>query len=311
MIRVVLESLAQDTKNVSITNPELVLQTHDLSEVSSILRQVEEAVADGYVAAGIIAYEAGYHFLPGMPRVSGGSFPLVWFALSRKYGTEASFAPGEGETATVTDLALDTTLREYTEAIETIRSQIEEGNTYQVNFTIRYRGRLNGSPAALYRELRTKQRVAYAAYIETPDWSVLSLSPELFYRKRDKQIWARPMKGTSPRGRTLQEDAERSVQLAGSDKERAENLMIVDLLRNDLGKICEPGSIRVSRPLIVERYDTVLQMTSEIEGRTRKDLSLLETMQALFPSGSVTGAPKLRTMQIIRRLEKSPRGVFC
>jgi para-aminobenzoate synthetase / 4-amino-4-deoxychorismate lyase len=307
---VLLESLVHDTRIIRIDRPERIIQTHNLSEVSNVLEQVDDAVNTGYLAAGFISYEAGFHFLPGMPVLPETSFPLVWFAITRDYDSKTAEHFAEPEPAVIKDLALDTTLDEYTGAIESIRREIEWGNTYQVNYTMRYRGAFQGSTRRLYSELRSKQRVPYAALIETPEWSVLSLSPELFYRKRGNQITMRPMKGTSRRGRTLEEDAQFAQQLRNSEKERAENLMIVDLLRSDLGKFCEAGSIHVTQALVVERYDTVLQMTSEIEGTVKAELSLLETMRALFPSGSVTGAPKMRTMQIIQRLEKSPRNIY-
>jgi para-aminobenzoate synthetase / 4-amino-4-deoxychorismate lyase len=309
MTHVLLESLLHDTRTIRIENPEQILETHDLSRVSSILKDIDEAVSSGYVAVGFISYEAGFHFLPGMPAVPPAAFPLVWFALSRNYDSNSIDFTVAGPIE-IDELELDVTQEEHSDVIESIRKEIEHGYTYQVNYTMRYRGKFSGSPRALYGELRRKQRVPFAAYLETSDWSVLSLSPELFYHKQGNRIVMRPMKGTSRRGRTLEEDAMLAKQLQSSDKERAENLMIVDLLRNDLGKICEPGSIEVKQPLIVERYDTVLQMTSVIEGTMRAGISLPDTMRALFPSGSVTGAPKVSTMQIIHRLEKSPRNIY-
>ena len=313
---VLLESLLgkeEERRNIWIRDPEQILQTNSSAEVSSVLRAVDEAVMAGMTAVGFLSYEAGYHFLPGMPEAKANPFPLAWFALTGKPETKVPphFFEADTETEPTTeDLALDTTREEYARSLQSIRNHIERGNTYQVNFTMRYRGAFSGSPRLLYQQLRRKQRVDYAAYIETADWIVLSLSPELFFRKKGNRIFMRPMKGTSHRGRTPEEDAFLSNQLSGSEKERAENLMIVDLLRNDLGKICESGSIHVTRPLVVERYDTVLQMTSEIEGTLLRDVTLLDSMRAMFPSGSVTGAPKVRTMQIIHELEKSPRRIY-
>jgi para-aminobenzoate synthetase / 4-amino-4-deoxychorismate lyase len=312
MTIVLLETLlptSDETKNIYISNPEKIVQASDISRVAKALREVEDAVSSGYLAAGFISYETGYHFLPNMPAVSS-AFPLVWFALSKTYDTQAPPDFDAHNVAELQNLSLDTTLKEYSRAIASIREQIAEGNTYQVNYTMRYRGEFKGSSRTLYRQLCRKQRVPYAAYMETDQWSVISLSPELFFRRKGNRLLMRPMKGTARRGRTLKEDRELAQELLNSEKERAENLMIVDLLRNDLGKVCEAGTVSVSQPLVVERYETVLQMTSQIEGNARTDLSFGELMRAVFPSGSVTGAPKLRTMQIIQQLEKSSRGVY-
>jgi para-aminobenzoate synthetase/4-amino-4-deoxychorismate lyase len=312
MTVVLLETLIggnEESKNIWISNPERIVQTSDVSRVDEALWDVEDAVSSGYLAAGFISYETGYHFLPNMPVVSSG-FPLVWFALTKTYENQA---PGDFETrdiAELHDLTLDTTPDEYSRAIASIREHIADGNTYQVNYTMRYRGEFRGSTRTLYRQLCRKQRVSYAAYVETDQWSIISLSPELFFRRKGNRLLMRPMKGTARRGRTLTEDRVLATELLNSAKERAENLMIVDLLRNDLGKVCEAGTVSVSQPLVVERYETVLQMTSQIEGVARKDLSFGELMKAVFPSGSVTGAPKLRTMQIIEQLEKSPRRIY-
>jgi para-aminobenzoate synthetase/4-amino-4-deoxychorismate lyase len=313
VISILLETILpsrNESRNIWIDDPEIILETRTLSDVPKILKTVDQAVSDGSIAVGFLSYEAGYGFLPNMPRISVPDFPLAWFALNRTYEREVPQTFVGDDFASVDHLKLNTSAEEYKAAIDRIRKEIEMGYTYQVNFTIRYQGRLQGSSRALYRQLRSKQRVPYGAFIETPDWTVLSFSPELFFRSTGDRIVMRPMKGTSRRGRTLEEDAQWAAQLSASEKERAENRMIVDLLRNDLGKICEPGSIHVTNPLTVERYDTVLQMTSGIEGRLRTGIQLPDTMKALFPSGSVTGAPKIRTMQIIHDLEKSPRGIY-
>src|SRR4029453_805346 len=146
---------------------------------------------------------------------------------------------------------------------------------------------------------RSQQRVNYAAYIETEEWAILSLSPELFFRKEGQNVMMKPMKGTAPRGRTLEEDQVNAEALRNSEKERSENLMIVDLLRNDLGKVCETGSIQVEQAMEIEKYETLLQMTSSLKGRLKTDVTMTDLLRATFPSGSVTGAPKVRTMQII------------
>lgn len=294
--------------------PEIVLQTSRAAEIVPVLQEVERLVSDGYFAAGFLTYEAGYVFLPKLPSPPAIDLPLIWFGLSREVQKNMPVPPHSAfqneHQPMMADLALNVDQEAYKNSIQRIRNYIAKGDTYQVNYTMRYRGCFYGSPAALYKQLRKKQRVSYAAYIETDDWTILSLSPELFFRKRNKEITVRPMKGTAPRGRTLQEDQDNARKLISSPKETSENLMIVDLLRNDLGKVCDPGSIHVTSAMEVERYETLLQMTSNIRGTLKPDVKLTDLMRATFPSGSVTGAPKLRTMQIIQELEREPRSVY-
>ena len=312
MAIILLETLLtrpDEQRTICLRDPQKILATNELGKVTEVLNEVDAEVSSGAIAVGFVSYEAGFHFLPGMPPAPPTRLPLVWFAVQHDYKSEALPSFDE-EAVTVNQLELDTSADEYSRAIDKIKRHIERGNTYQVNYTIRLKGTYSGSPLGLYRQLRLKQPVPYAAYIETDEWSVLSLSPELFFRRLGNRIVMRPMKGTAPRGRTLEEDGFFAETLASSEKERAENLMIVDLLRNDLGKICEPGSIHVARPLEVERYETVLQMTSTIEGTIQPNRGLSETFHALFPSGSITGAPKIRTMQIIHEIEKSPRQIY-
>ena len=200
---------------------------------------------------------------------------------------------------------------EFSDAIARIHAYLEAGDTYQVNYTYRLRFDAFGSPIALYRRLRASQPVPYGALIALPDGrTVLSLSPELFVQHVESELTARPMKGTAAATGDAQQDATRAAALAADPKTRAENLMIVDLLRNDLGRIAVSGSVRVPSLFDVQRYSSVLQMTSTISATLRKDATLADLISALFPCGSITGAPKRRTMQIIRELEKEPRGLY-
>ncbi len=310
MALAVLETLRlseEDRSNYAITHPEAILKCQKPEEIQSLLEALDLAVERGYFAIGFVSYEAGFNFLPHLPPIEAGEFPLAWFALSKN--PQKAPVPMEGSFE-VRDLQLSLSCEEYHDSIESIKGSIEAGDTYQVNFTMRYRGKFSGSPRGLYRELCRKQRVSYAAYIETEEWAVLSLSPELFFRRRGRDIRMRPMKGTAPRGRTLEEDEVNVRALQESPKEQSENLMIVDLLRNDLGKICETGSIRVETPMRVERYETLFQMTSTIDGTLRKGTGIKDLFCATFPCGSVTGAPKIRTMQIIHALEQAPRRIY-
>jgi len=199
---------------------------------------------------------------------------------------------------------------EYAAALKRIREYILAGDVYQVNFTFPFRGKFKGDPAAWFSALAARQPAAYQAYIECGQFRILSFSPELFFTRHGKQITVRPMKGTCPRGRWLQEDREQAARLLASEKDRAENLMIVDLLRNDLGRIARPGSVEVKKLFALERHPTLWQMTSTIQARARTGVGLEEGLAALFPCGSVTGAPKIRAMEIIAELEVWPRGLY-
>ena len=200
---------------------------------------------------------------------------------------------------------------EYDAAIERIRELIAAGHTYQVNHTLRLRAVIAGDERGFYRDLCLAQRGGYCALLDLGRFRVLSASPELFFRLDDRRITVRPMKGTAPRGRWRAEDDDIRSRLLGSEKDRAENAMIVDLLRNDLGRVCVPGSIEVQRMFEAERYETVWQLTSTIAGDLRDGVTVLDTFRSLFPSGSVTGAPKVRTTRIIADLEGSARGAYC
>ena len=306
-----LRPAGNEQKSFQIQDPEEVLQCFSLEEVGPLLQKVESRARDGCLAAGFVTYEAGFAFLPAMPEAEPPPLPLVWFAVTRRPRfVKCGEFEGASDRSDVKGLALSKSPEQYGEAIERIKRHIERGDTYQVNYTMRYRGTHEGSPLSLYQRLRSRQRVNYAAFIQTDAWAVISLSPELFFRRSGRTVIMRPMKGTAARGRTLREDEAQARSLRESPKETSENLMIVDLLRNDLGKICEPGSIRVSSPMQVEKYETLLQMTSTIEGRLLDSCGTADLFEATFPSGSVTGAPKVRTMQIIHELESEPRGIY-
>jgi para-aminobenzoate synthetase / 4-amino-4-deoxychorismate lyase len=287
-----------------------------LDEVVPALREVAAAVESGFHAAGFVTYEAGAgiepHFAARSPREG---LPLLWFGIftERREGEPtipALDANRAGEAFRVGPLTPSVTEEQYMEAVARIRGWIAAGDSYQVNHTFRLRGTLHGSEEALYAHLCRAQRSAYCAHITLPRYSILSASPELFFRLRGDRIELRPMKGTRPRGRWSAEDEARAAELLDSPKDRAENLMIVDLLRNDVGRIARFGSVNVPRLFEIERYPTVHQMTSTITATLRPDVSLDAIFAALFPSGSVTGAPKIRTSEIIRELEDSPRGPY-
>ncbi|HEY0150462.1 MAG TPA: aminodeoxychorismate synthase component I [Longimicrobium sp.] len=282
-----------------------------VEDVLPVLAEVEAATDAGLHAVGFVAYEAAPAFDAALTtRPPDPRLPLAWFALfSRREETAPDEAPhgqfelGDWETATSQPA--------YFQRVGEIRELIAAGDTYQVNYTLRLRAPFRGDTVALYESLARAQRSAFCAYLEVDGSAIISASPELFFGFRDGELVMRPMKGTRPRGRFPAEDAALAAELLASPKERAENLMIVDLLRNDAGRVAEPGSVRVERMFEVERYETVHQLTSTIRARPRAGTRLTDIFRALFPCGSVTGAPKVRTMQIIADVEDEPRGVYC
>ena len=199
----------------------------------------------------------------------------------------------------------------YHSGFQRIKSEIEKGNTYQVNYTMRLQSKFEGDDFAFFDRLKRAQRSNYSAYLNVGTHRILSASPELFFRWEDGQLITRPMKGTVKRGTTLKMDQLNADWLAASEKNQAENYMIVDLLRNDLGMIAEPGSVKVPQLKEIEKYPTVWQMTSTITADTNPETTIIDIFKALFPCGSITGAPKIKTMEIIADIENSPREVYC
>ena len=280
-------------------------------EVIDALSQVERAAADGLYAAGFVAYEAATALnndLPDNPPLEG--LPLVWFAIFRERHTVAA---GAGLTKSADEVALEPrkNFKDYSVDVESIRDYIAAGDCYQVNHTFPLYGTFTGNPQELYARISAVQRAPFCAFLDTGRFAILSASPELFFALKDGKITTRPMKGTAKRGRWAGEDLAAIEQLRQSPKEMAENLMIVDLLRSDLGIIAETGSVSVDSLFKVETYPTVHQMTSTVSAKLRPGTTLTDIFKALFPCGSVTGAPKRRSMEIIASLECSPRGVYC
>ncbi len=294
---------------LSFPIPRRTVATHAPSEVWSALEEVRNGVvSQGLWAVGLVAYEAA----PGLDRAltchPPGGCPLLWFGLCEA----PSVVPGPAVPKEETNLggAWQPTLTdaEHAREIRRIRELIRAGDSYQVNLTYRLRQAFTGDPFGLFAHLCAAQHPRYGAYLDLGDWVVCSASPELFFLQEGDRVQCQPMKGTAARGMTLAGDQERAEALRGSQKERAENLMIVDMVRNDLGRIAEIGSVQVPELFRLEKYRTLWQLTSRVEARTRADP--LEVLAALFPAASITGAPKRRTMDIIAELETGPRGLY-
>jgi para-aminobenzoate synthetase / 4-amino-4-deoxychorismate lyase len=298
------------------SSPLAVLRAYAPADVAPLLRALDAHSAKGNWCAGFLTYEAGYALdAGGFEDPPAGSGPLAWFGV---YEAPTPLAPEDVERllASAGDYGLENgrfslDRAEYARRIDVVRRHIREGDVYQINLTAPYRFAFAGDPLGLYRDLRRKQRVSYGAAIRDGDRTILSLSPELFVRRDGSRLAARPMKGTARRGAGAQEDRQRGAWLAADPKNRAENLMIVDLLRNDLARVAEAESVHVPDLFSVERYATLWQMTSTVEARVRDGIGVADVLAATFPCGSVTGAPKHRAMQIIRTLEDEPRGVYC
>jgi para-aminobenzoate synthetase/4-amino-4-deoxychorismate lyase len=306
-------------RSLVLTGARDVVVARELDDVVAALRDVQGAVAGGLWAAGFVAYEAAPAFddaLSVRRRPIEGPFsglPLVWFGLYDEATGVEPLAPRADHPAAyaVSTWSASISETQYRSRVGVIRDHVADGDTYQVNFSMRLRAAFSGDPFDLYRDLVLAQRGAYGAYLDVDRFRVLSASPERFFRIVGREICTRPMKGTTARGRWQEEDAAAAQRLRASAKDRAENLMIVDLLRNDLGKIAESGSVRADKLLTLERYETIWQLTSEISAELSPDVDLVSVLQALFPPGSVTGAPKARSMEIIAALEHSARGVYC
>jgi para-aminobenzoate synthetase/4-amino-4-deoxychorismate lyase len=302
-----------------LAEPVGVIEARRPSEVVGAIDAAGSAAARGLWAGGFVAYEAAPGLDPELSvhvRAADDPFaelPLAWFALFERKEDLPRLEPGRvdpsGSVGSPWRPSVDRAT--YDAAVERIRELIAAGHTYQVNHTIRLRAMIRGDERGFYRDLCLAQRGGYAAFLDLGRFRVLSASPELFFRIDGDRITTKPMKGTAPRGRWSAEDEEIAARLVASSKERAENAMIVDLLRNDLGRICRTGSVEVERMVEAERFETVWQLTSTIEGDLRPEITLLDTFRALFPSGSVTGAPKVRTTRIIADLEDSARGTYC
>ena len=294
------------------TKPIKELKTRNLDQVEALLREVEAYQEQGFYAVGYVSYEAAPAFEKKFavhPAPLMGEY-LLYFTIHEK--VETLPFPEDYEAVDLpANWKEEVEAPAYQEAIKTIHHHIRQGDTYQVNYTVQLSQELKADPLAIYNRLVVEQKAHYNAFIQHDDVSILSISPELFFEQDDRLLTTRPMKGTTRRGLTNQADLKEATWLEADPKNRAENMMIVDLLRNDMNRISEIGSEQVTRLCQVEQYSTVWQMTSTIESRLRPEVDLVQAFQALFPCGSITGAPKISTMEIIQNTELAPRGVYC
>ncbi|WNZ90167.1 aminodeoxychorismate synthase component I [Streptococcus iniae] len=285
----------------------------EISEVGQVLQSVSDYQAKGYYVVGYVSYEATSYFDANLctHQKNLGQEYYAYFTVHD--ACQNTPIPRDYESIKLPNNWLSLIQeKEYQRAIEQIHHEMRQGNTYQVNFTTQLTQELPFEESlAIYNRLVVEQGAGYNAYVAHDQVAIISASPELFFKKEDKTIITRPMKGTTKRGPSLQADKAQYNWLIQDPKNRSENMMIVDLLRNDMGKICQTGTVQVTKLCQLEQYSTVWQMTSTIEGQLLEDKGLVSIFDALFPCGSITGAPKVSTMNIITRLEKEPRGVYC
>ncbi len=304
--RIILQD-REGSRWLQFRKPHVIITTNEIDEVMEQLATIERMVNEqGLFAAGFISYEASPAFDSALVVRQPSSLPIIWFGL---YDCpEEIAAPSTSGTYNLGSWQPSVTKAQYDQAFFQIKDLIAAGRTYQVNYTLRLRSRFTGSPWALFQDLVQAQESDYAAYLDLGSVAICSASPEMFFELDGTRLTARPMKGTAPRGRTLDEDNQLVDWLYHSEKNRAENVMIVDMIRNDIGRVSETGTVSVPRLFDIERYPTLLQMTSTVTGRS--EAGVADIMAALFPCASITGAPKVSTMQHIAALESAPRGIY-
>ena len=284
-------------------------EAHNLGEVIGCIRDAEAAAQDAWVVMAI-AYEASAAFEPAARTADRppAGMPYVWWAA---FADRLDVPPPDFGPSPVIDRTRSPNVLPFPSAVAEVRRRIAAGDVYQVNVTDRVRGHYMGEPIDVYRALTGVQTCAHAAYIDLGDRVIASASPELFFRWEGDTITCRPMKGTAPRHPRTARDRQVAAELLASEKERAENVMIVDLMRNDLSRLATPFHVRVPELFTLERYETVWQLTSTVEADIESEISVVDVLAAVFPCGSVTGAPKLAAMEVIADLEAEPRGVYC
>ncbi len=289
-------------------NPHTVVAASHPEEVIASLQEIDSLRKHGAHVVGFIGYEAAVAFDSAFKTSSlPVALPLIWFGAYER--VEAIYPPTpSSRDYTLAPWTPSVSLHEYRASIDRIKDAIQGGDTYQVNYTMRLRSDFRGNPWALFLALHQAQQSIYACYINLGRYHICSVSPELFFSRSNDLLVCKPMKGTAKRGSSPLDDRLAEQRLRLSSKNRSENVMIVDMVRSDIGRIAVPGSVRVDGLFNVERYPTLFQMTSTVSARV--GASIIEVFRALFPCASVTGAPKVKTMEIIRELESEPRGIY-
>ncbi|MGM0441320.1 MAG: aminodeoxychorismate synthase component I [Elusimicrobiota bacterium] len=297
-------------KELTLTRPE---------DIPRYFKKLEK-LSEKYYLAGFFSYELGYFLEDIFNYKKEDKFPLAFFGVYEQPAVydhlkdkweAGNFRYPPRHKFKAKNLKLNMSRPEYVEKILKIKEHIRAGNIYQANFTLKYKFDFKGDPLSFYRDLKLRQKAGYNVFMEAGNFRILSFSPELFFKKEERSLNVKPMKGTVKRGKNIWGDREKKEFLENDPKNRAENVMIVDLLRNDMGRISMPGSVKVEKLFEVEKFRTLFQMTSTVKSRLEKGTKIFDIIKALFPSGSVTGAPKIKSMQILSRLEKEERKIYC
>lgn len=296
---------------LEFANPFEIAVARVPSDVRDVLARAEALAREGSWVAGFVCYEAGAAFDRAFRFRGESSLPLAWFAAFNSPVEPSLVNEGPPGSGGFGAWGASIERSGYDEQIDRILASIRAGDLYQVNHTIRLASRFDGDGRAIYHRVRARQPDGYCACLDLGRHKILSLSPELFFRRDGSLLTSKPMKGTLARQGSPVEDEVRARQLRECPKNRAENLMIVDLLRNDLSRVAAPHTVRVPELFAVEIHPTVLQMTSTVTAALRPEAGLPEIFAALFPCGSITGAPKVKAMELIAKLESAPRGIYC
>lgn len=302
------------SKSYLFLKPKEIISIKSIKNINEKLKRIDDFIADDFVGYSLMNYEAGYLFEKTLYKLLPKNEKLIQFFFYDKQNvqliksTEIDFE--ESEEYKIKNFKLNTSKNEFSNSINKIKSYIEKGDSYQVNYTIKGKFNFIGSLSGLFASLTFNQSAKYIAVINNNNKIIISLSPELFFEIKGRKIISKPMKGTARRGINISSDLLIKRELENSEKNRAENVMIVDLIRNDLGKISKYGSVKVKNLFKVEKYESVYQMVSTIESKLREDVKLSDVFKNIFPCGSITGAPKIRTMEIINELEKEKRGIY-
>jgi len=309
-------AIYKNSKSYLFHKPVEVVETNNPGEFQNCLFRIDSLINKGLYGCGYITYEAGYLPEKSLNHLYPGNGILLRFRFFRKKDLEIIksdqiiIEKWDEQKNNISGITLNTDRETYINNINRIKSCIAEGDTYQVNYTVKSRFNFSGSYPDLFSSLIFNQSSRYSAFINDGENIIISLSPELFFRTDKRKIITTPMKGTSPRGFNNSNDNNIRNSLRASTKNRAENLMIVDLLRNDLGRICKYGSVKVSSLFRIEKYESLYQKVSEVKGKLKNTSGFPEIVSNMFPCGSITGAPKIKTMEIIRTLEGENRGVY-
>jgi para-aminobenzoate synthetase/4-amino-4-deoxychorismate lyase len=303
--------------SVLFSNPVEIITVNGKEDLPLAKRFLDKHFNKGLCGYSLINYEAGYLFEPKLEALlEENSEKLIQiFFFDKKNvqkfkSSKIDFDFNDEKDYEISEFKLNTSEKKYFRDIRKIKRYLKAGDSYQVNYTVKAKFRLSGSYSSFYKKLLFNQSARYTAFINRNESFIVSLSPELFFKLYDGRIYSKPMKGTIKRGVEEKEDLLKRSELATSEKNRAENVMIVDLIRNDLGKICKYNSVKAPDLFTTEKYESLYQLISTVYGRLKKNKKLSDVITNMFPCGSVTGAPKIRTMEIIKELEKERRGIY-